>query len=727
MHSTLVWLFTLAMLPAAVPAWGEPYVEHLDPPLLGRGSNRMVVVGADVDRVVGVWTSLPADKVRLRSANSASRQRSELELEVAANCPIGLYGLRLATEDGLSNLCLFAIDELAPQAKLADPQTDFPAAVAGALEAATVARHRVQVAAGQKLCLEVIAGRFGTDADPLLTIYDPQGRKVAQQDNEPGLLFDCRLEHTFAQGGIHTIEVRDSRFLGSPDWRYVLRIGESLPALRQMLDPAAETAAGLRLATETEPNDAPEAATLAGIAPVVLHGAIGQPRDRDQYLLDLKAGQKLILKAETKAIGSAADVELTLFDATGRELSRNDDATLPGNVFDEATLSANINKDGIYRLQIRDMSAGGGPQFAYRVAVLPVVPKFQLTSDFSGLAVPRGSHLSLPVEVVRTDFTGPIELSLAGAPPGVSLVPTTIPEGATSLDCRLLVAGDVPLGLHSLVITGRGQEGEVTINGQLAVQPLVDRQLVNVDLIKHALRDNQRYLPPSVTDKIALQVIAAAPFQIELPEAVVTLPRYQQASLRIAISRQAGFDGPISFVASGGQLGEESQGRKQVFGRFPIAAADQASVIATIHSRSLAQEAKERIDLFATAKQGERTITLIRSFTLDCKPAFSLVAEPKQLTLAPGATAKIELALQRLPGYLGPVMIQLTPAAAVSCPQMLEIAASQTKTEFEVAVAADAKPGRQRVRLVGLGQVETFQEETKPLDIDVDIKVEKKP
>jgi len=53
--------------------------------------------------------------------------------------------------------------------------------------------------------------------------------------------------------------------------------------------------------------------------------------------------------------------------------------------------------------------------------------------------------------------------------------------------------------------------------------PLIDKQIINVDLIPHALREDQRRLPPSLTDRFALQVTPPAPFKVELPEKLLTL------------------------------------------------------------------------------------------------------------------------------------------------------------------------------------------------------------
>jgi len=51
-----------------------------------------------------------------------------------------------------------------------------------------------------------------------------------------------------------------------------------------------------------------------------------------------------------------------------------------------------------------------------------------------------------------------------------------------------------------------------------------------------------------------VQITPPTPFTMELPEATITLPRYQHADIPIVTTRQSGFDGPITFTAKGGQL-----------------------------------------------------------------------------------------------------------------------------------------------------------------------------
>lgn len=809
---------------AATPAGrGEPVVSHLAPSSVARGKrSRLEFSGSRLERPVGVWTSLPAGEIKLVGREVAGGNACVVEVEASADCPLGIYGMRLATESGLSNLLLFAVDELSPRAALDNPHRDFPVAVHGTLRAASVDRYPIRVRAGQRLSFEVLASRFGTDADPLLTIRDAAGRVIVERDNDPGVFFDCGFEHLFTAEGTYTVEVRDSRYLGAAHWQYVLRMGR-FPAVRFALpsvvkpgvptlftlpesraeanaaapspaapSPAAPTDLPLSIeipgrtprnvrnsqgatvlfhdvrrpgddaaawvplvvsplssVVEREPNDGAEQASPAATLPVACQGVLETPRDRDWFALPTTKGTRWSVRAETKSMQGAADVEIAIVDPTGRELQRVDDQTLPGGALDEAALVFNADRDGLYYLVVREATGAYGPDMAYRVTVEPAGPRVQATAELAAFAIPQGNYQSLPFTVQRTDFAGPIEFELVDAPPGVTLTPRELPPGVNSLLCRIAAAPDAPLGIHTIGIVAKllpspppapaaGSEPpkEAAPNEapspreplavvDVVAQPLVDKQLINVDLIRSALRDNQRWLPPSVRTRFALQITPPSPFGLDLATLEVVLPRYLQTPLRMELPRVAGFTDTITFRATGGgQFGEEAEGRRQVFYRFPPATAAERDVVGTFHSRSQANDAVERIDIAATGVAEGRSVTLIRSVTLRVQPAYELELAAKTVSLGPGESTVVRISGKRLPGFAGPIAITPAspPPADLTLPAEQVLPADSSQMEFSLKVAPDAKPRRERIRFASTAPVGAFQEEPRPLELEVEIK-----
>ncbi len=525
------WLIlaALALLPTCASAANKivpvagPYIKHVSPPAVCRGrTNRIEVFGRELDEAFDVWTSVPGVRLSTTRNENHDAGHASFDIDVPAGAPLGLYGLRVATKSGLSNMHLFLVDELPIQ-----PRTDrsatpskvsLPAAIHGTCLAATVDRYEIEVQAGQAITFEVVGNRLGKDYDPLVTIRDQRGRIVTQRDNDPGLFFDCRFQHTFADGGAYFVDVRDARFAGDPAWHYLLRMG-NFPVARVAVpssvtvgetaqiglpqipgasvdvtlpsdappgkffhelrlgnnvatwiplyadrgtgrSPASDQADSLshdRNPIETEPNDDRDAANRVTI-PATLHGVLQSVGDVDCFTFEMKQGKMMTFRGEARAIGSPADLELVLLNHDGREVRRIDDVVVHGpgeNWSADASFDFSAPKDGIHTLCVRDMAGEGGAAYAYRVEVTASVPRLELKSAVSRVTLPRENYQPIPLTLTRSHFAGPVVLELIGAPAGVTLEPTVIPADATEIVCRLKASGVAPASLTTIQIVGR--------------------------------------------------------------------------------------------------------------------------------------------------------------------------------------------------------------------------------------------------------------------------------
>jgi hypothetical protein len=739
---------------AAPPCRAQGFVAHLEPPVVERGkTTRVAVVGAELGQPLDLWSSLPPGALTARPVGAQGPSRAVFDVTVSAQAPVGVCGVRLATVDGLGNAALLLVDDLpvrpAPPSTAAPAKMALPVALWGRFREAQVDRFAIEVNAGQRVSFEIVGNRLGKDVDPLLRIRDAQGHIVAERDNDAGLYFDCRFEHTFVAAGTYTLEVRDARYHGSADGFYVLRMGRfpaarvAVPAavlagqraevrLPELADAAVALdvppALGLFCGVLRRPGDegsawlpleataaaaivhqAPghtiEQATPAKV-PGVLCGALRQPGERHYFRLDLAKGQKLQVRAEARAFNSPADLEIAITDATGRELRR-----VTENAKEEIVLDFAAGNAGIYGLSVRDLNRDGGPAFAYRLETRGAQPRLHVVADVEGLTVPRGTYQPVPLTVTRLDYDGPIALTLLGAPAGMTLTPPEIGAGATAVVCQLAAAPGTPLGLHTLQIVARPTAFPEAAGTLVRTQPLIDRQIVNVDLIPHALRADQRRLPPALTDRFAVQVTPPAPFTVDLPEPLVTLGRYQHADFPIAVLRAPSFIGPLAFRAKGGQLADKDAGRTRVYAEFPSAGAEQARLSGSIHSRILTNLGKHRVDLTAVGAEHGRRIALTRTFDLDIRAAFAVTAEPALLKLEPGASAKVRLVAARMPAFNEDIALQLSSPPGLKFAEKIIIRRGQTTAEVVVEVAPEHAPGRQSINLSATAGVNGFEEE----------------
>jgi hypothetical protein len=782
-------------LPAAAPAQG--FVESISPPVVERGkTTRVTFVGRQLADALDVWHSLPAGALRAKPVESRS-DRAVFDVTAAADAPVGVCGVRVATADGLTNAHLFLVDDLPVRPRAGgDSPMSLPHGVAvwGTLREGTVDRYTLTAAAGERFGIEVVANRFGKDADPLVTIRDSHGKFVAERDNDPGLYFDFRFEHTFATSGTYTLEVRDARFKGNEHHHYVLRVGR-FPAGRVAVPSAVEVGFRSELAlpevpgsrfpvaasradvpepvfaavkrpgdhgsawvpltaargtvTVADPFDPARDAALSQLAsgptglsillspmranpflvldrhltlgrpqatpaavPGTLCGVLRAPNRPDAFRVRLATGQRLFLRGEAKALNSPADLELVVTDRTGKELRR------AGEQRDEATLDFTAPAAGDYGLLVRDTLRDGGDAFAYRVTARtdPFPP--QLTAEVEGLTVPQGSYQPVPIVVTRTGPPGPIKLHLLGAPPGLRLTPDEIPESAASVVCKLEANGTAPPGVHTIQILAECGGEWVAVR----TQPLIDRKLVNVDLIPHALREDQRRLPPSLTDRFAVQVTSPAPFSVELPEPAVRLARYQKVPIPVVTTRVPGFDGPITFDATGGQLADKNEGRTRVYAEFPEATAAQPQVNGVVVSKILSNLGKSRIEVTATGTHAGRRVTLTRTFDLEITTAFKVTADPQKVALLPGESAKVTLTIERVPTFAGPVTLRFQPQQGLTLPEAVAIPKGETAATIDIAVLPDAGAGRRNLVATAAGDVDGFEEEFRVQVAEIEVK-----
>ena len=186
-------------------AWGQAFIENVWPPAFDRGSvTRVTLEGTEIDQPVAVWSSLSDPYLQARHVGFDSQGNPTFDIEVADNAPLGFFGLRLATIDGLSNVHLFLVDDCTSsveQSSLSNSpsgqKVSLPIAVSGICRRTDVDRYSIDVEAGQRVTFEIVASRFGKNFDPLIIIRDRSGNLVKEADNDVGLFFDWRFEHVF--------------------------------------------------------------------------------------------------------------------------------------------------------------------------------------------------------------------------------------------------------------------------------------------------------------------------------------------------------------------------------------------------------------------------------------------------------------------------------------------------------------------------------------------------
>jgi hypothetical protein len=585
------------MLPPFPP---NPQAPNLKPPVpmgVQRGTTLdLTLTGTNLADPTGLWTSFPAKVVIPKEANNGKDPAKLLvRLEVPKDAPLGFHALRLATLRGVSNLRLFCIDDL-PQVPenasnhtiaMAQPVAP-PCVVVGKADAETTDYFKVTVTAGQRLSFEVLGRRLGSAFDPQLTLYDARtGREVpaGHSNDAPGLQTDPRLTYTFKDAGDCIVGVRDVAWRGGEDFVYRLRIGDfptattplPLAAKRgakttvRFSGPNADSLAPVEVniptdpnleavsvsprgangrsgwpvslavsdldeVVEQEPNNEPAKANRVPV-PGAVTGRFQTPGDLDHYLFALKKGTRYIIETQTHEYHSPSEVLLTLRDAKGAQVQASNPAAAP-------RLDFTPPADGEYTLVVEHLFGWGGPDEVYRVSVTPYQPGFDLLLPTDRLDVAPGGTVSVPVYLVRRDYTGAIEIGPAGVP-GISgtaaiAAGAAPPANQPAATLTLTAAPDLTPGPRILRV-----EGKATINGKVVIRPADVRRPVSVAL------GNLPVPPRQLFHEIALGVTEKPPFsltaKLDQPMAAPGKP----ATLTVTATRAAGFTGEITLAVTG--------------------------------------------------------------------------------------------------------------------------------------------------------------------------------
>jgi Bacterial pre-peptidase C-terminal domain len=752
----VLWLIpghALDQQPVAKPNPQAPSIAMPSPLGIQRGSSvDFTLTGANLAEPTGLWTSFPA-KVTIPTDNNNGKDNDKLRvrLEVPKDAPIGFHAIRLATRRGVSNFRLFCVDDL-PQvlqssknhAKDAAQPVPVPCVVVGRVDPEVSDFYRIAVKAGQRLSIEILGRRLGSPFDPQLSLFDSHSsRELVYSNDAPGLQTDARLTYTFKKAGDYLIEVRDVMYRGGPDYWYRLRIGDfpcattpipmaarrgsrvkvrfagpvvagAAPVEVTMpTDPAATVVwitprgtngvAGWPVAlavsdleefVEHEPNDDPAHANRITI-PCGVTGRFEKKEDADHYVFAAKKGQRLVIQAHTHDLFSPTEVYMVLKNAAGAQIATSNPAGDPQIQF---TAPA----DGDYVLSVEHLNYWGGPEESYRLTFKPPEPGFDFVLPLDRFDVPQGGIAAVPIQTItRRDYSGPIEISLEGAPgiSGQTLVTSTPPLGPNQPAAWLFISTSPNTALGPYACRVRGV---ATINNRRIVADAGVRAVVSQELA------GLPYPPPDLTHMLGIGVTEKPPFTLIANFARPDAIRGGAVPLTIAATRIPGFDDEISLSALGlpatvsAALKNIPKGENEV--SVQIAAAPNAPLGKFLVS--FAGKAKTQNREFHNLTQpAPLTVTL----------PFELHVEPARLELSPGKKARIKVTVVRKGGYSGPIDLDVRNLPAkVTAPKVV-IPPDRSAGEIELSAGADVPASEKAdVHVLGVATAAGNQQNASP-------------
>jgi hypothetical protein len=244
-------LIVLSWLVSALSLSAQPVITDLQPRGVQKGKPfTLTLAGRNLGEGAKIRSTLPASftlvtpdqPALMQSGSTAGEGRyATFLVEPAAELTSGVYAIRVATSEGISNVQLFTVgvfpefteEESRPgtlpntndRTETAQPLPVAPFTLNGTLRGPERDIFRLSARAGEKRVIEIEARRCGSALDPLLEILDANGRVIARSEDATLLGLDARVEVVFPRDGDYDVVVRDSRFSTQTANFYRLKVG----------------------------------------------------------------------------------------------------------------------------------------------------------------------------------------------------------------------------------------------------------------------------------------------------------------------------------------------------------------------------------------------------------------------------------------------------------------------------------------------------------------------
>lgn len=607
MRPTLVVL-AVALVPAVAAAQTSfPMVTHVTPVAVQRGTTTEVTVDCRTSSLHGAYmvlvegAGMTAEVLPGKDAKGAKDAKTpqvvpsiKLKFTIAADALPGVREFRIASSLGISSLGQLVIVDspvVTEQPGINTPAkaqpVPVPCVVCGRTEAAeNVDYYRFHAKAGQLLTFEVYCARIQDKihdlqkhADPLIAVYDLDGREVAAADD--GYFADPVLAVRVPKDGEYRLAVRDATYAGDPRWAYAVTITDR-PFARQpfplgvtrgtqvqfepvMSDPGSKPkwtltapdklglqtvvfarpepdqpanpipviATELPTTREAEPNDAPKDATRITV-PGGVNGRIGVRRDLDHFVFPAVKGKAVRLEVFARRFGtllrSELDSQLDVMTPDGKVLASNDDL-----VGKDAGLVFTPPADGDYVVRVRDLNNKGGDGFVYFLEADLARPDFTLKCDPSKAMIGPGTRTAWYVQVTRSNgFAGPVKVAVKGLPAGVTVNPLTIPANMTQGCLVVSAAADAKIAAAAVQVVGTADA--------------TDENARPVTLTRTAVAVEEIYAPGGGRARfdVGMQAVAVTGpsdiLEVKVKQNRITLKPGEEVTIAVEVVRRPDYD-----------------------------------------------------------------------------------------------------------------------------------------------------------------------------------------
>ena len=460
-----------------------------------------------------------------------------------------------------------------------------------------------------------------------------------------------------------------------------------------------------------EPADSGAAPTKA-IAPVVFNGRIDRAGESDRFVVATTPGQRLRIRVEASEFGSALDGVLQVLGKNGGVIANADDTNIvqparPGQqpqtiVTPDPSLDLTIpGSTNEITLAIRDLENRGGIGFPYRIVVEPLLPDFELLVNESQLSVPRGGTAGLGVTVLRKGFSGPITVTVADLPAGLSVRPGTIAAGQTTGALTMTASADASFPAAPLKLVGRATGADGPFE-RLATKVTIYAQQNNV--------------PMQSIDHFGLVAAPAlaSPVALETPSTPIEIPHGYSATVPVKIVRTKDADSALEITAlplpAGLAVPKASIAAKAADGKVTV----NAAIAAPLGTSTLVLQAKGKLG-------GADRVLDLPAVTLIVVPPAVLELEVSALEIKPGTTLELKGKIVRKGSFDAPVTVKINGLPAGLKADAVTVAGKDSSFALKVIAEAKAAVATADTRIAMAFQVEKKDYSVPPIPFAVKV------
>src|SRR5579872_721635 len=716
-----------------------PTINSVTPLGVARGATvEMNVEGLNLAKTSAVYFSEPGIKarilrikelpdlpdIRLGSNGTPStidlgplppRNQVTLELEVSANAPIETVAMRLQTPLGTSPVARFAVEPYYGESPDREPndtpeeafESYLPTILVGTIsKPGDVDYYKIKVKDGEQLVFQNSGRELGSSLQPVVGIYD-DGQSLLKEFGDDGGRDTSTFAYTFAKGGTYYIRVSDYEESGNGGHFYRIKVsrfplavaafplglqkgktadvhltgynlgagkvevkGEPSPEdMRAVIfrpqAPKGPAFNRVKLALGAEP-EVPASGSNTSLAqaqtitvPVTVNGKLEGAEN--YYRFHARKGEKLVFEVNANRLGSPLDSLLEILDAEGAPIER---ATIRCVLETSTTLADRDSSDRGIRITSPTGFAAGDYMMIgseiIRVEAMPRSPDDDFI--FTGFGSQRLAYLDTTPEAHPMDQA---VYKVQIYPPGAHFTPNGLPVA------------------HLLFRNDDGGPGYGKDSLLHFTAPADADYIVRIRDVRKATGAGYTY---------RLTVRQPSPdFMLTVSPRNPNVPLGGRVPVTVTALRLDDFDGPIEVslkdIPPGLHATNGVIGAGQTSTTLLVSADDNAKI-----DRSVALDVVGLTRLYdQLAERWANTEDKLNIISLMPKPDIVMMAETKEVTLEPGGTAEVEVAIQRNNEYGGRVPVEvrnLPPGVRVLDVGLNGVLITETESRRKFVLAA---------------------------------------